>query len=176
MDAELKDDRIIVIIGQMVKLTDKGKSLKMSRRKGMLYPLRELIKEVGKDAVRYFFSMNSFDTPMEFDVGLARQKSNQNPVYYVQYAHARIASIIKNIREKSPANLDVDKYELGAGDVSKMKLKNKDEKQLAKTLILYPDVVYNSCASNAPHLMTQFLYRLAQEFHYFYNSCFEKSM
>lgn len=166
----LKDDKIIVIIGQMVKLTDKGKSLKMSRRKGMLYPLRELIKEVGKDAVRYFFSMNSFDTPMEFDVGLARQKSNQNPVYYVQYVHARIASIIKNIREKSPANLDVDMYELGAGDVSKMKLKNKDEKQLAKTLILYPDVVYNSCASNAPHLMTQFLYRLAQEFHYFYNN------
>ncbi len=166
----LKDNRVVVIIGQMVKLTDRGKSLKMSRRKGMLYPLRDLIKEVGKDAVRYFFSMNSFDTPMEFDVGLARQRSNKNPVYYVQYAHARIESIIKNIREKNPGNLDVDKYILGAGDVPKMKFKNKDEKQLAKTLILYPDMVYNSCRNNTPHLMTQFLYRLAQEFHYFYNN------
>lgn len=166
----LKDDRIVVIIGQMVKLTDKGRSLKMSRRKGMLYPLRDLIKEVGKDAVRYFFSMNSFDTPMEFDVDLARQKTNQNPVYYVQYAHARIESIIKNIREKSPGNLDVDKYDLNAADASKIKFKNKDEKQLAKTMILYPDLIYNSCRNNAPHLMTQYLYRLASEFHYFYNN------
>jgi arginyl-tRNA synthetase len=165
----LKSDSVVVIIGQMVRLTDSGKSLKMSRRKGMLYPLRELIKDVGKDAVRYFFSMNSFDTPMEFDVGLARQRSNQNPVYYVQYAHARIESIIKNIREKSPGNLDVDSYDLNAAGLSKMEFKNKEEKQLAKTLILYPDVVYNSCTNNAPHLMTQFLYRLAQEFHYFYN-------
>jgi arginyl-tRNA synthetase len=136
----------------------------------MLYPLRDLIKEVGRDAVRYFFSMNSFDTPMEFNVGLARQRSNQNPVYYVQYAHARIESIIKNIREKNPVNLDVDKHDLAAGGVTKMKFKNKDEKQLSKTLMLYPDVVYNSCRNNAPHLMTQFLYRLAQEFHYFYNN------
>jgi arginyl-tRNA synthetase len=167
---ELEDDRILVIIGQMVKLTDRGRTLKMSRRKGMLYPLRDLIEEVGKDAVRYFFSMNSFDTPMEFDVDLARQKSNQNPVYYVQYAHARIESIIKNIRESSPSNLDIDKYDIGAADTSKIKFKNKDEKQLAKTMILYPDVVYNSCRSNAPHLVTQYLYRLAAEFHYFYNN------
>ncbi len=167
---ELEDDRMTVIIGQMVKLTDRGRTLKMSRRKGMLYHLRDLIEEVGKDAVRYFFSMNSFDTPMEFDVDLARQKSNQNPVYYVQYAHARIESIIKNIRESSPGNLDIDKYDLGEADTSKLKFKNEYEKQLAKTMILYSDVVYNSCRSNAPHLITQYLYRLASEFHYFYNN------
>jgi len=166
----LEDDRILIIIGQMVKLTDKGKSLKMSRRKGKLYPLRDLIREVGKDAVRYFFSMNSFDTPMEFDVDLAMQKSNQNPVYYVQYAHARIESIIKNIRESDPGNLDIDRYDLDAADTSKIKFKNEDEKQLAKTMILYPDVVLSSCKSNAPHLITQHLYRLATEFHYFYNN------
>lgn len=167
---ELEEDRIIVIIGQMVKLTDRGRTLKMSRRKGMLYHLRDLIEEVGKDAVRYFFSMNSFDTPMEFDVDLAKQKSNQNPVYYVQYVHARIESIIKNIRESSPANLDIDKYDLDTVDTSKLKLEDEYEKQLAKTMILYPDVVHSSCRNNAPHLITQYLYRLASEFHYFYNN------
>jgi len=166
----LEDDRMLIIIGQLVKIIDKGKSLTMSRRKGKLHNLRDLIEEVGKDAVRYFFSMNSFDTPMEFDVNLARQRSNQNPVYYVQYVHARIESIIRNIRESNPINLDVDKYNLDAVDTSKIGFKNEIEKQLAKTMILYPDVVYNSCRNNAPNLITRYLYRLAAEFHYFYNN------
>jgi len=166
----LEDGRMLIIIGQLVKIIDKGRSLTMSRRKGQLYNLRDLIGEVGKDAVRYFFSANSFDTPMEFDIDLARQKSNQNPVYYVQYAHARIESIIKNIRESNPINLDVDKYNLDAVDTSRIRFKSEIEKQLAKTMILYPDMVYSSCRNNAPHLVTRYLYRLASEFHYFYNN------
>jgi len=129
-----------------------------------------LIGEVGKDAVRYFFSMNSFDTPMDFDVSLAKQKSNQNPVFYVQYAHARIENIIKKIRETSPGNLDIDKYNIDMVDTSKIEFKSENERQLAKIMTLYPDVVYNSCKINAPHLITQYLYRLATEFHYFYNN------
>ena len=166
----LAEDRIVIIIGQLVKILKSGQALKMSRRKGKLYTLRDLIGEVGKDAVRYFFSMNSFDTPMDFDVSLAKQKSNQNPVYYVQYAHARIENIIKKIRETSPGNLDIDKYNLDMVDTSKIEFKSENERQLAKIMTLYPDVVYNSCKINAPHLITQYLYRLATEFHYFYNN------
>ncbi|MBE3089661.1 MAG: arginine--tRNA ligase [Actinobacteria bacterium] len=166
----LAEDRIVIIIGQLVKILNDGKALKMSRRKGKLYTLRDLIGEVGKDAVRYFFSMNSFDTPMDFDVSLAKQKSNQNPVYYVQYAHARIENIIKKIRETSPGNLDIDKYNLDMVDTSKIEFKSENERQLAKIMTLYPDVIYDSCKINAPHLITQYLYRLATEFHYFYNN------
>jgi arginyl-tRNA synthetase len=165
----LSEDRMVIIIGQLVKILDKGQTLKMSRRKGNLYTLRNLIEEVGKDAVRYFFSMNSFDTPMDFDISLAKQKSNQNPVFYVQYAHARIESIIKKIRESNPDNLDIDSYNLDKVNTSKIEFKNENERQMAKIMILYPDVVYNSCRNNAPHLVTQYLYRLATEFHYFYN-------
>src|SRR4030065_741093 len=165
----LAEDRMSIIIGQLVNIVDSGKVLKMSRRKGKIYTLRDLIEEVGKDAVRYFFSMNSFDTPMDFDISLAKQKSNQNPVFYVQYAHARIESIIKKIRERNPDNLDIDSYNLDKVNTSKMEFKNENERQMAKIMILYPDVVYNSCRNNAPHLVTQYLYRLATEFHYFYN-------
>jgi len=165
----LPEDRMVIIIGQLVKILDRGKALKMSRRKGKLYTLRNLIDEVGKDAVRYFFSMNSFDTPMDFDISLAKQKSNQNPVFYVQYAHARIENIIKKIRESNPDNLDIGSFSIDKVDTSKIEFKNENERQMAKIMILYPDVVYNSCRNNAPHLVTQYLYRLATEFHYFYN-------
>ncbi len=166
----LAEDRMVIVIGQLVKIVDKGQVLKMSRRKGKVYTLRDLIEEVGKDAVRYFFSMNSFDTPMDFDVNLAKQKSNQNPVYYVQYAHARIESIIRKIRESNPDNLDMDNYDLDKFNTSRIEFKSENERRLAKIMILYPDVVYNSCRNNAPHLITQYLYRLATEFHYFYNN------
>ncbi|MDD3629297.1 MAG: arginine--tRNA ligase [Actinomycetota bacterium] len=171
----LADDKIVIIIGQLVKIVDRGETLKMSRRKGNLYNLRDLIEEVGKDAVRYFFSMNSFDTPMDFDVSLAKQKSNQNPVYYVQYAHARIESIIEKIKESGLENRDlngfsVENFSFEKIDTSEMVFKNKCERKLAKTMILYPDVVYSACRSNAPYLVTQYLYRLASEFHYFYNN------
>jgi arginyl-tRNA synthetase len=142
----------------------KGQSVKMSKRKGKVYSLDDLVAEVGKDVVRYFFSMNSFDTPMDFDLDLAKQKSNQNPVYYVQYAHARISSVIENVVVRSDAgNIDND---FGLLDTGKF---NSVELELAKTLIFYPDIIYDSCLNNAPHLLTKYLYRLASQFHYFYN-------
>jgi arginyl-tRNA synthetase len=112
---------------------------------------------------------------MDFDISLAKQKSNQNPVYYVQYAHARIESIIEKIKESGPENRDlngfsVENFSFEKIDTSEMVFKNKCERKLAKTMILYPDVVYSACRSNAPYLVTQYLYRLASEFHYFYNN------
>lgn len=166
----LAEGRIEVIIGQLVKIVDKGQALKMSRRKGRIYTLRELIQEVGKDAVRFFFSMNSFDTPMDFDINLAKQKSAQNPVFYVQYAHARIESILEKIKKADSAEPCLKDFSIDEIDVSKVRFKNESERKLAKILILYPDMVYSSCMNNAPHLITRYLCRLATEFHYFYNN------
>ena len=166
----LAEDRMSIIIGQLVNIVDSGKILKMSRRKGKIYTLRDLIDEVGKDAVRYFFSMNSFDTPMDFDISLAKQKSNQNPVYYVQYAHARIESILEKIKETGPVDIEPGSYNLEKIDTSKIEFKSSSERQLAKVMILYPDIIYNSCRNNAPYLITGYLYRLATGFHYFYNN------
>jgi arginyl-tRNA synthetase len=156
------DVNISVIIGQLVRLVKKGEAVRMSKRKGKVYSLDDLIKEVGRDAVRYFFSMNSFDTPMDFDIDLAKQKSNQNPVYYVQYAHARISSIIEKVKSEKSINAEIK-------SVNGIVFKNKEEIELAKTLIFYPDVILDACRNDAPHFVTRYLYRLASQFHYFYN-------
>ena len=223
-----EDENIEVVIGQLVRLVKKGEAVRMSKRKGKVYSLDDLVGEVGSDAVRFFFSANSFDTPMDFDLDLAKQKSNKNPVYYVQYAHARIASVIeKAIRLHIKGELKTDKKETGpeifdsiadlklssgatvstkeiaadsekacakisAGegseffitngnyeaifskiisqlDFSSLALKDIDEIELAKILLFYPDIVYDACRNNAPYFINQYLYRLASQFHYFYN-------
>ncbi|MBN2073308.1 MAG: arginine--tRNA ligase [Actinobacteria bacterium] len=166
----LEESRLTIIIGQLVNLVKDGKTLKMSKRKGKIHTLKDLIEEVGSDAVRYFFAASSFDTPVDFDIGLAKEKSNNNPVYYIQYAHARIKSVMKKIREAGPQNLDLDNFSPEGYDPGEMRLESEAEKNLAKVLILYPDAVYNSCINNAPHIIAQYLYRLAGEFHYFYNN------
>jgi len=222
------DKNIEVVIGQLVRLVKKGEAVRMSKRKGKVYSLDDLVGEVGSDAVRFFFSANSFDTPMDFDLDLAKQKSNKNPVYYVQYAHARIASVIeKAIRLHIKGELKAYKKETGpeifdsfidlklssggtvgtievaadsgatgnevaAGegseffitkdnyeaifskiisqlDFSCLVLKDIDEIELAKILLFYPDIVYDACRNNAPYFINQYLYRLASQFHYFYN-------
>jgi len=192
------DEKINVIIGQLVRLVKKGEIVKMSKRKGKVYNLDDLIREVGKDSVRYFFTTSSFDTPLDFDIGLAKQKSNKNTVYYVQYAHARIASVIGKIKELYPkGQLLVDEKELNLSSLMQFQnsrktnsreslknifdslisqvnfnnfsLDNTEEFELAKILIFYPDIIYDACSNNAPYLVNQFLYRLASQFHYFYN-------
>jgi arginyl-tRNA synthetase len=165
----IEEGKLQIIIGQLVNIVKDGQAIKMSRRKGKLYTLRDLVEEVGKDAVRYFFSSVSFDTPMDFDIGLAKQRSNQNPVYYIQYAHARIESIFKKIRGAAPVNMDLVDMTLDRFDLSQLELKSGSEKQIAKRLALYPDIVHSSCLNNAPHMITQYLFRLATEFHHFYN-------
>ena len=165
----LKDERLEIIIGQLVNIVKDGQAIKMSRRKGKLYTLRDLIGEVGKDAVRYFFSSVSCDTPMDFDIGLAKQKSNKNPVYYIQYAHARIESIYKKIKEEKPDGFDIEGFLAGKTGFPAVRLESDSEKQIARVLLLYPDTVLGSCINNAPHIIAQYLYRLATEFHHFYN-------
>ncbi|MCG9478925.1 MAG: arginine--tRNA ligase [Actinomycetia bacterium] len=156
----LQKAELNIIIGQLVRLVKSGKPVKMSRRKGKVYTLSDLIDEVGRDAVRYFFAANSFDTPMDFDIDLAKQKSNQNPVFYVQYAHARIESIL----DKVGRELSMEDIDSGMIDFS-----SETEREIAKKLIFFPDEVYNGCVNNAPYFLTQYLYGLASDFHYFYN-------
>jgi arginyl-tRNA synthetase len=175
----MADDSVNIIIGQLVRLVEGKDVLKMSRRKGRGMTLDDLAKEVGKDAVRYFFSMNSFDTHMDFDVSLAKKKSSQNPVYYVQYSHARIESIIRKLDEVKLDN--VGEKEINEiknpgpmlcsnliKDLSELEFKNKSERNLAWVLSLFPDIIYDACKNNSPHFLTQYLYRLSTGFHYFY--------
>jgi len=172
-------DAVNIIIGQLVRLVEGKDVLKMSRRKGRGMTLNDLAEEVGKDAVRYFFSMNSFDTHMDFDVSLAKKKSSANPVFYVQYAHARIESIIRKLSEAAPDNIgerqiseiknpDSGFYSELIEDPDEMEFKNKSERNLAWVLSLFPDVIFDACKNNSPHFLTQYLFRLSAEFHYFY--------
>lgn len=176
----MNSDAVNIIIGQLVRLVEGKEVLKMSRRKGKGMTLDDLIRHVGKDAVRYFFSMNSFDTHMDFDLSLAKKKSNQNPVFYVQYAHARIGSIIRKLREISLENAsekEISEIENSSAgfcenfllNMKKYEFKNNSERNIAWVLSLFPDIIYDACKNNAPYLVTQYLYRLSGEFHYFYN-------
>jgi arginyl-tRNA synthetase len=175
----MAEDAINIVIGQLVRLVEGKDVLKMSRRKGRGMTLDDLAKEVGKDAVRYFFSMNSFDTHMDFDVSLAKKRTSQNPVYYVQYAYARIESIIKKLSEVKPDNIGERQISeiKNPGpmfcsnlikDLSEMQFKNKSERNLAWVLSLFPDIIFDACKNNSPHFLTQYLYRLSAQFHYFY--------
>ena len=195
------DDNAKVIIGQLVRLVKKGQAVRMSKRKGEVCSLDELIDEAGSDAIRFFFSANSFDTHMDFDLDLAKQKSNANPVYYVQYAHARIASVIEKISalynsgeliyDKNETMLDCLKQKENTGrnkllqdfasfgkifelllnstNFNSIDFENDEELNLAKILLLYPDIVYDACCKDAPYLINQYLYKVAASFHYFYN-------
>ncbi len=162
----MQESYLIVLIGQLVRIIEEGELLKMSRRKGNSYTLNELIDEVGKDAIRYFFNMNSLDTHMDFDISLAKERSNKNPVFYVQYAHARICSILKKIAEEAPEQL---REQEEAMDIRSIEFENKSERDLAFTLLLFPDVIYGACKANATYYLTQYLYRLSTDFHHFYS-------
>ncbi len=172
-------DKVSIIIGQLVRIVEDGEIQKMSRRKSRGFTLDDLVAEVGKDAVRYFFSMNSFDTHLDFDLSLAKKRSSKNPVFYVQYAFARIGSILRKISENKPANLkedfvlcpeeyDTDTFKEFLALVSKNNFKNSSERSLAWTLLLFPDTVSDACKNDAPYFINQYLYRLACQFHYFY--------
>ena len=125
-----------------------------------------------------FLSMNSFDTHMDFDISLAKKKSNQNPVFYVQYAYARISSVIRKLIERNPENIlqdeinilknnQVDKFNIfyeKALDLKKSEFKNSSERSLLWTMLLFPDVLYDSCKNNAPYLVNQYIYSLRENF------------
>ncbi|MCI5220219.1 MAG: arginine--tRNA ligase, partial [Candidatus Electrothrix sp. LOE2] len=158
----LDQSKVKVILHQFVTLLRDGKQVKMSTRKATFVTVDELVDEVGVDALRFFFLMRKPDSQLEFDLELATAQSQENPVYYVQYAHARLCSIERMATEKGVA-LPV----LAETDLSP--LQEEEEYQLLKTLASYPALVADAATDLAPHRIIFFLMELAGNFHSFYN-------
>ncbi|PID15197.1 arginine--tRNA ligase [Sporosarcina sp. P34] len=153
-------DTLEVEVAQMVQLYKDGEKFKMSKRTGKAVTLRELVEEVGLDAVRYFFAMRSGDAQMDFDLDLAVSKSNENPVYYAQYAHARICSILRQAKEQN----------VEASTKNVTLLQDEKELELLKKLGDFPKLVSDSARMRAPHRVTTYIQELAATFHSFYNA------
>ena len=154
-------ERFTVIISQMVTLRRGGEVVKISKRSGDLITLRELVEEVGSDACRFFFLSRTADSQMDFDLELAKKQSSDNPVYYVQYAHARIASILRLAQERGVDKLD--------GDVSL--LTTEPELTLIRKMLLLPEIVETIALTLEPHHLTYYAQDLATVFHAFYKNC-----
>lgn len=155
-------ERLKVLLIQMVNLLEAGQLKSMSTRKAEYVELKELVREVGVDAVRFIFLSRSQDSPLDFDVELAKKQSAENPVYYVQYAHARICSVKEKAKENG-YNLD----EIFQADL--LQLKEKEEKELLKKLGEFPDLVEISALQFAPYKIVYYLIDLASAFHEYYN-------
>ncbi|SDZ44652.1 arginyl-tRNA synthetase [Evansella caseinilytica] len=154
-------EQLTVQIIQMVNLFENGEKVKMSKRTGKAVTMRDLMEEVGIDATRYFFAMRAADTHLDFDMDLAKAQSNENPVYYVQYAHARICSML---RQAAGQGYELDR----TADLSR--LTSEKEQELMKKLGEYPEAVTDAARKRAPHRMTHYVFELAQSLHSFYNA------
>ncbi len=161
---ETKD--VKVIIHQMVSFVNGEEIVKMSKRNAKTYTLDELIDEVGVDAVAYFFVMRSVGTHLEFDIALAKEQSDKNPVYYLQYAHARIASIL---RHAATDGIAVDNIATMLSNTDFTLIKEKEEIDLLKKLLEFPEVVESCALSFEPHRLTTYLREVAETFHRFYH-------
>ena len=158
-------EKLEILLLQMVSLFRDGKPVKMSKRTGQAITLNELIEEVGADAARYFFIMRSLDTQLDFDLDLAKSHSNENPVYYIQYAHARIYSIYRQVQEAG------DELDMNWADVQWAKLKDEQELELIKKMAAFPEEIQRAARERAPHRIAHFAHELAGLFHTFYNHC-----
>ncbi|MEC0278071.1 arginine--tRNA ligase [Bacillus halotolerans] len=150
-----------VEIIQLVHLYKNGEKMKMSKRTGKAVTMRDLIDEVGLDAVRYFFAMRSADTHMDFDLDLAVSTSNENPVYYAQYAHARICSMLRQGEEQGLKP---------AADLDFSPIQSEKEYDLLKTIGGFPEAVAEAAEKRIPHRVTNYIYDLASALHSFYNA------
>jgi arginyl-tRNA synthetase len=155
------DTKITVVLHQFVTLTRDGKQVKMSTRKANFVTVDELLDIVGADAVRFFFMMRRADSQMEFDLELATRQSQENPVYYVQYAHARLCSVLAQAKK---AGLTP------AGDLGALSLLTEpEEMQLLQTLAAFPSLIESSALELAPHKVIFYLMDLAGRIHSYYN-------
>ncbi|WP_297889405.1 arginine--tRNA ligase [Sulfurihydrogenibium sp.] len=153
---------INVVFIQLVKLFKDGQEVKMSKRSGDFITLRELVEEVGKDAVIYFFASKDPDTHLNFDIDVALSKSNENPVYYVQYAHARISSVFREAKERFDFNPEED------FDADLSLLIQEEEKSLMKFLSTMQQEIEEAAVKNQPHKITNLTYDLASKLHKYY--------
>jgi len=159
-------DSVKVIIHQMVAFVRGGQLVKMSKREANGYTLDDLIEEVGVDAVHYFFVMRGANTQLDFDIDLAKQQSDSNPVYYLQYAHARIASILRFAAEEGYDLSDPKKF---AESTDLTLLSSREELELLKLLAGFPAALRNCAESYEPHRLTLYLREVSEAFHRFYH-------
>lgn len=152
------------VLHQMVTVMRGGAEVKISKRAGAYVTLRDLIDEVGCDATRYFLVSRKSDSQLTFDIDLAKSQSNDNPVYYIQYAHARICSVFRQMRER---NL---KYDQAQGLAAVEQLAMPEEQNMLVSLSRYPEMIELAATSLEPHLLAYYLRDLAGEFHIYYNS------
>jgi arginyl-tRNA synthetase len=150
-----------VEIIQLVSLYQNGEKVKMSKRTGKAVTMRDLMEEVGLDATRYFFAMRSSDTHLDFDMDLAVSQSNENPVYYAQYAHARVCSILRQGEEQQLS------YE---GELQLDYIQSEKEIELLKKLGEFPEAVSEAALKRMPHRITNYIFELASALHSFYNA------
>ena len=154
---------IEVLIGQMVKIIEGGVELKLSKRAGTIITLEELVEKVGTDAARYTLIRYPTDTPMVMDVDLLKKNTNENPVYYVQYAHARICAVLRNAKELG-INYGLDFY-------SPELLTHERERELIGLLAQYPKIVASAALMRQPHRVARYIEEVAAQYHRFYNDC-----
>ncbi|AJY74997.1 arginine--tRNA ligase [Paenibacillus beijingensis] len=156
-------DKLIVLIAQMVSLFQNGEKVKMSKRTGKAVTMEDLMDEVGVDAIRYFFTMRSMDSHLDFDMDLAISTSNENPVYYVQYAHARICSIFRQAEEQGVTVPSLDAVRFN-------KLTAEHEFDLLRKMGELPQEIAEAAAQYAPHRIVRYVYELASNFHSYYRA------
>ncbi len=157
-------DKLDVLLVQFAILYRGGEKAQMSTRSGEFVTLRELREEVGNDAARFFYVMRKCEQHMDFDLDLAKSQSNDNPLYYIQYAHARVCSVLRQMAEKGLS------YEQATGLASLKLLEESHEQALLRSLSRYPEVVESAALNHEPHQLVHYLRELANDFHTYYNA------
>jgi len=158
----LRPEQLTIILYQLVTLRRGGEIVRLSKRTGDIITLREVLEEVGPDAVRFFLLARTADSQMDFDLELAKEQSQENPVYYVQYAHARIASILRYAEEQGMADY-------AGGDVGLLAM--PQEQALVRKMLEFPEVLEQAVTKLAPHMLPHYAQSLASAFHSFYKEC-----
>jgi arginyl-tRNA synthetase len=155
-------DCLEVCLIQLVNLYRGHEKVAMGKREGTFVTLRQLREEVGNDACRFYYVMRSHEQPLDFDLELAKTRSTENPVYYIQYAHARVASVLRQLAERGLA------HDAAAGRAALARLTEPHEKRLLTAITRYPEVIELAAATRAPHALVNYLRELATEFHSLY--------
>jgi arginyl-tRNA synthetase len=158
----LDPNRAEIIIYQTVRFLRHGQPVRLSKRHGNIVPIRQIVEEVGRDATRFFFLLRSVDAHLDFDLDLARRQSEENPVYYVQYAHARICSIRREAAARGFPGPDPTALHL---------LSDPAERPLMRYVAQYPELVAEAARDRAPHRLPHYALEMARAFHQFYDCC-----
>ena len=158
------ENKLDILLVQFAILYRGGERVQMSTRSGSFVTLRELREEVGNDAARFFYVMRKCEQHMDFDLDLAKSQSNDNPVYYIQYAHARVCSVLRQLAEKNMS------HDMEAGNQNLELLTESHETDLATQMAKYPEVVEKAAINAEPHLLVHYLRELANQFHTYYNA------